>query len=399
MLGSAFFLATGNFYSPNVYEPLFWTGAIYFLVRIINGASPRNWLFFGLVIGLGLQNKHSMAFFGGAIAIAILLTPQRRHLTRKWIWLAAAIAVGIALPNIIWQVQRGWPTWVLLHGIAQSNKNVVLTPWQFFVQQITLMNPATFPLWFGGLIWLLVSSEGRRYRIIAFTYLIALAEFIVMHGKNYYLAGAYPMLFAAGGVAVERIFAVRLRWLKPAIAILVIALAILLAPVVLPILPPDKLLSYMRAIHFEVPRTETSHTAALPQHFADQFGWEELVRSVARVYTSLPSDEQKRAGIFCQNYGEAGAIDFFGPKYGLPPALSGHQNYFYWGPGSCTGEILIVLDHDATNEREQFRSVEDAGPIETSPWAMPYEQRLHILICRGLKTSLPQLWPKLRVWL
>src|ERR1044071_1559708 len=138
-------------------------------------------------------------------------------------------------------------------------------------------------------------------------------------------------------------FALRLRWLKPAIAILMIASAILLAPVVLPILPPDTLVSYMRAIHFEGPRTETSHTAALPQHFADQFGWEEMVQSVARVYTSLPPDEQKRAAIFCQNYGEAGAIDFFGPKYGLPPALSGHQNYFLWGPRDWTGEVALVL--------------------------------------------------------
>ncbi|PYL46241.1 MAG: glycosyltransferase [Verrucomicrobia bacterium] len=399
MLGSLFFLAIGNFYSPNVYEPLFWTGAIYFLVRIINGAPLRTWLWFGLVIGLGLQNKHSMAFFGIAIAIAILFSSERKHLARKWIWLAAAIAVGIALPNVIWQVQRGWPTWVLLHGIAQSNKNVVLTPSQFFLQQITLMNPATFPIWFGGLIWLLVSREGRRYRVIAFAYLIALVEFILMHGKNYYLAGAYPMLFAAGGVAFERIFAVRLRWLRPAIAVLILGSAGTLAPVVLPILPPDKLLAYMRTIHFEVPRTETSHTAALPQLFADQFGWEEMVQSVARVYTSLPPDERKRAGIFCQNYGEAGAIDFFGPKYGLPPALSGHQNYFYWGPDEYTGEIMLVLDDHATDEREQFQSVQDRGPVETSPWAMPNEQRLHILICRGLKTSLRELWPKLRVWL
>jgi hypothetical protein len=207
------------------------------------------------------------------------------------------------------------------------------------------------------------------------------------------------MLFAGGGVAFEQMFAVRLPWLKPAIAVLVIASVIVFAPVVLPILPPAKLLAYMRAIHFEVPRTETSHTAALPQLFADQFGWEEMVQSIARVYTILPPDEQKRAAIFCQNYGEAGAIDFFGPKYGLPNALSGHQNYFYWGPGSYTGEILIVLDDDATEEREQFHSVEDRGPVETSPWAMPNEQRLHILICRDLKISLRELWPKLRVWL
>ena len=153
------------------------------------------------------------------------------------------------------------------------------------------------------------------------------------------------------------------------------------------------------AIRFEVPRTETSHAAALPQLYADQFGWEEMVRSVARVYASLPANEQQHAAIFCQNYGEAGAIDFFGPKYGLPPALSGHQNYFYWGPGNYTGAIMIVLDDDATDEREQFRSVEDRGMVESSPWAMPWEQRLHIFVCRDLKIPLRELWPKVRVWL
>jgi len=399
MFGSLFFLAVGNFYSPNVYEPLFWTGAIYLLRRIVNGAPSHTWLWFGVVVGFGIQNKHSMVFFGVAIVLAILLTPQRRQFAQKWIWLGGLIALVIALPNILWQIERGWPTWVLLHGIAKSNKNVVLSPWEFFFQQITLMNPANFPLWFGGSIWLLVSHEGRHFRVIAFTYLIAFTEFVVMHGKNYYLAPAYPMLFAAGGVAFERIFALRLRWLKPAIAFLVVVSTVVFAPVVLPILSPEKLLAYMRAIHFEVPRTETSHTAALPQLFADQFGWEEMVRSVARVYASLPANEQKLAAIFCQNYGEAGAIDFFGPKYGLPSALSGHQNYFYWGPGNYTGEIMIVLDDDATDEREQFCSVEDRGMVESSVWAMPSEQRLHIFVCRDLKIPLRELWPKVRVWL
>ncbi|MGH8092194.1 MAG: ArnT family glycosyltransferase [Chthoniobacterales bacterium] len=398
-LTSLYFLAIGNFYTPQVYEALFWTGAIYFLVGIINGAPARTWIWFGVMVGLGLQNKHSMAFFAAAIVLALLFTPERRHFGQKWIWLGGLVAFLIALPNVLWQIQHGWPTWVLLRGIAHSNKNVVLTPLQYIVQQLTLMNPMIAPLWLGGLIWSLFAREGRRFRVIGLTYLIALAEFIVMHGKNYYLGPAYPMLFAAGGVAAERVFALRLRWLKPALALAMLASAAVLSPIVLPILPPEKLLAYMRALHFEVPKTETSFTAALPQLYADQFGWKEMVRSVARVYASLSPEEQKHAAIFCQNYGEAGAIDFFGPRYGLPPALSGHQNYFYWGPGNYTGQIMIVLDDRATDERKQFRSVEDRGPIETSPWAMPWEQRQHIYVCRDLKGSLRDLWPKLRVWL
>ena len=392
------YLSVGNFYSLNVYEPLLWTGCAYVLIRIVNRGSPRLWLWFGAIVGLGLENKHSIAFFAAALIAGVLLTPDRRHFARPWIWVGGLIALAIALPNIVWQMRHGWPTWVLLQNIAHSHKNVVLTPTQFIAQQVLLMNPATLPIWVGGLIWLLVSREGRRYRALGFAYLVALAEFIVMHGKNYYLAPAYPMLFAAGGVAIERVFELRMRWLNPVLAAVLIALAVIIAPLAIPILPPEKLVAYMRTIHLAPPRTETSHTAALPQLFADQFGWEEMVGSVARVYQNLSPEEQKQAGIFCQNYGEAGAIDLFGPRYGLPPALSGHQNYFLWGPRGYTGEIVIVLDERADDEREQFQSVEDHGLIESSPWAMPWEQRVHVYICRGLKRTLYDLWPKLRNW-
>jgi hypothetical protein len=393
------FLAVGNFFSMNAFEPLFWMCAIYLLVRITNGGSPRLWLWFGVVIGLGLENKHSMAFFTVGICIAVLLTPLRHHLAHKWIWLGGLIALAVALPNVIWQIRHHWPTWELLRNIAQSNKNVVLTPAQFMAQQILIMNPVTLPLWLGGLIWLLVSHEGRRYRVIAIAYLITLAEFIIMHGKHYYLAPAYPMLFAAGSVGMERLFSIRLQWLKPALLAAMLALAALLAPTVMPILSPEKLVAYMKSIHFEPPRTETSHTAALPQLFADQFGWEEMVRSVARAYATLSPDDQKRVAIFCQNYGEAGAIDFFEPKFGLPPAISGHQNYFLWGPRAYTGEVLLVLDDSADDERQQFESVEDLGQIESSPWAMPWEQRNHIYLCRRLKGGMSDLWPKVKEWL
>jgi hypothetical protein len=392
------YLSVGNFYSLNVYEPLLWTGCACVLVRIMKGGSPRLWLWFGAMVGLGLENKHSIAFFAAALIAGVLLTPDRRHFSQPWIWLGGLIALVIALPNVIWQMQHGWPTWVLLQNIAHSHKNVVLRPTQFIVQQVLLMNPATLPIWLGGLIWLLVSRESRRYRALGFAYLIALSEFIVMHGKNYYLAPAYPMLFAAGGAAIERAFELRMRWLKPVLATAIIVSAVIIAPLAIPILPPEKLVAYMRTIHLEPPRTETSHTAALPQLFADQFGWEEMVRSVARVYQNLSPEEQKQAAIFCQNYGEAGAVDLFGTQYGLPPALSGHQNYFLWGPRGYSGELVIVLDEQADDEQEQFQSVEDHGLIESSPWAMPWEQRVHVYVCRGLKGTLSDLWPKLRNW-
>jgi Dolichyl-phosphate-mannose-protein mannosyltransferase len=398
-LCALFNLAVGNFFSMNAFEPLFWMGAVYLLVRIINGGSPTLWLWFGVLLGLGIENKHSTVFFGVGIFVGLLVTPERRHFANKWIWLGGAIALAIALPNILWQTRHHWPTYELLSNIAHSSKNVALSPAQFIAQQITLMNPATLPLWLGGLLWLFASRGGRRYRPIGIIYLVTLAEFIILHGKSYYLAPAYPMLFAAGGVAVERVFAARLQLLKPLLLAAIIVSGALLAPMVLPILPPEKLVAYMRAIHMEPPRTETSHTAELPQVFADQFGWEQMVGSVAYVYHHLKPEDQKRVAIFCQNYGEAGAIDFFGRKLGLPPAISGHQNYFLWGPRDWNGEVILVLDTNDTDEREQFGSVEDLGQVASSPWAMPFERGRHIFLCRDLKGSVQELWPRIKNWL
>jgi dolichyl-phosphate-mannose-protein mannosyltransferase len=398
-LCALFNLAVGNFFSMNAFEPLFWMGAAYLLVRIINSGSPTLWLWFGTLLGLGIENKHSTMFFGVGIFVALLLTPERRHFANKWIWLGGLIALVIALPNILWQALHHWPTYELLTNIGHSNKNVALSPAQFIAQQAVFMNPGTLPLWLGGLFWLFASHDGRRYSVIGIIYLLTLVEFIVLHGKSYYLAPAYPMLFAAGGVAVERIFAARLKWIKPVFLGATIAMGALCAPLVLPILPPDKLVAYMRAIHMEPPRTETSHTAALPQIFADQFGWDQLVSSVADVYHHLRPEDKKRAAIFCQNYGEAGAIDFFGPRLGLPPAISGHQNYFLWGPRYWTGDVILVLDTNDEDERELFGSVEDLGQVVSSPWAMPFEQRMHIYLCRDLKISVRELWPRVKKWL
>jgi hypothetical protein len=398
-LSAMFLLAVGNFFSMNAFEPLFWTGCIYLLVRIINGGPPKLWLWFGAIAGLGLENKHSMAFFGLGIFVALLLTPERRHFREKWIWLGGLIAFLIALPNVIWEAQHHWPTYELLNNIARSTKNVALSPLDFLKQQVLLNNPVTLPLWLGGLIWLFAARAGRRYCAIAITYLVTLGVFLALHGKSYYLAPAYPMLFAAGAVATERVSAVRCRWVKPLFFAVILIAGAILAPLALPILSPEKLIAYMEKIHVQPPRTETSHTAALPQLFADQFGWEQMVVSIAHVYHHLKPEDRNRAGIFCQNYGEAGAVDFFGRKYDLPPTLSGHQNYFLWGPRNYSGDVLLVLDTDANDEREQFESVEDLGQVLSSPWAMPYERRTHIYLCRGLKSDLHKLWPQVKKWL
>jgi hypothetical protein len=222
------------------------------------------------------------------------------------------------------------------------------------------MNPATLPLWLGGLLWLFASRSGRRHSAIGIIYVVTLAEFIILHGKSYYLAPAYPILFAAGGVAVERVFAVRLQLLKSLLLAAIIVSGALLASMVLPILSPEKLVAYMRAIHMEPPRTETSHTAALPQVFADQFGWEQMVGSVAHVYHHLKPEDQKRVAIFCQNYGEAGAIDFFGRKLGLPPAIPGIRIIF------CGDRAIGTAKSFWCSTRTTTTSASNSGQSKTS---------------------------------
>ena len=400
VIAAPVYLSYGYLLTMNSFEPLFWMGAAYILIRILKGGDPRLWLLMGAIIGLGLENKHSMAFFGAALAAGVLLTPERRLLRSPWPWLGVLVAFLVALPNLIWQAQHGWPTWELLNNVKNSHKNVVLGPVQYFLQQILLMNPVEFPLWSGGLLWLLLARKGRTYRAVGWSYLAAFAIFVGLKGKNYYLAPSYPMLVAAGSVfLVDLVERVQKGWIITAYAGAMVASGALLAPLALPILPAEELPAYMKAIHIEPPRTEASHTAALPQTFADQFGWEEMVASVADAYRSLAPEERRGARIFGQNYGEAGAVDFFGRKYGLPPAISGHQNYFFWGMRGGTGKVVIVLDDNPGSLPEICTSVEDRGPIRTHPQALPTEQRLRVYVCRDMKVSLEELWPKVKHWL
>jgi len=219
--------------------------------------------------------------------------------------------------------------------------------------------------------------------------------------KSYYLAPMYPMLFAAGAVAVEVALAAwvptrQRRWAQAGVAGVVAVAAVPTAFVALPILSPERFIAYQAVLGFGPPQTEVSHTAALPQIFADQFGWPEFVAEMARVYHALPADERRRAVLFAGNYGEAGAINLFGPALGLPRAVSGHQNYFLWGYGKAGDDAVIITRGRRENLEAQCQSVEQAG-THFHPWGLP-GQNGPIFVCRGLKTPLAELWPRMKVW-
>lgn len=399
-LATPIVLAVSGILSMNVFEPLFWTGCAYVLVRLADGAPPRLWLLFGLLAGLGLMNKHSTAFFGAAVLAGVVLSPLRRHLATPWPWAGAGVALLVFLPNLLWQAAHGFPTLEDLRNVARTGKNVVLGPGPFVLQQVLQQGPHLLPLWLGGLAWLLF-ARGGRHRALGAAFAVFFVLMFAMKAKAYYLAPVYPMLLAAGAVALDELLERRRSlagraWPRAAAAAWVVLLTLPAAPMVLPLLPPERLAGYLDRIGFDPPKTEVAHAGPLPQMFGDQFGWPELAADVAKVWNGLKPEERARGGIFANNYGEAGAINLFGPALGLPPAISAHQNHFFWGPRGFDGDVLVVLQDDRESLERLCASVEEAGRHE-HPWGMA-EENGAIWVCRGLKTPLPELWPRLKKW-
>jgi hypothetical protein len=376
-----------------------WGGLAFVVLRLINTANPKLWLVFGAIAGVGLLNKYSIVIFAAALIAGLLLTRQRRLLFTPWVIIGGATALLIFSPNLIWNIQHHWPFLELMRNIRATGKDVILSPGMYLVQQVLMLNPASFPFWFGGLLFYFFSRDDKSYRNFGWTFVITILIFMITHGKDYYSAPAYVILFAAGGVATERLIAVRPKWrtvLRPACFIW-LALGVVPLPLVLPVLPIETFLRYQSHLPFEVPKTERSFVGeTLPQYYADEFPWPGLVAATARVYHSLTPEEQQRAAIFGSNYGQAAAIDFFGPQYGLPKAISGHQNYFLWGPRQYTGDIVILLGSTEREAREQFESVMVAATLD-NPYAYRYENR-PILLCRGLKWDLQTGWSKVKNW-
>ena len=386
-------LALDHFLNVNAFEPLCWMGCALLLIRIVKTGDEKLWVYFGLLAGLGLETKHSMLIFGFALVAGLLLTPERKHLFNRWLLLAGLLAFLLFLPNLLWNIQYHFPFVELQENIRREGRNVSLSVGMFFGEEVLSMLPLSALIWIAGLWWLMRG----RYRALAFAWGIATALILAMNPRVYYLFPAFPMLFAAGAVQFEAwLERPRLAWIKPAYCVLMVLMGALLAPTLLPLLPPETYIRYANATHLQQPRIENARLGPLPQLFADQFGWEDMAAAVARVYNGLPAGIRSRTAIFGQNYGQADAIDLFGPKYGLPPAISGHQNYFLWGPRGATGESMIVMAGSREDLERKFNVVRVVAHVE-HPYAMPYEH-IYIFYCQGLKGPLAEAWPKVKNW-
>ncbi|MBD3869250.1 MAG: glycosyltransferase family 39 protein [Acidobacteria bacterium] len=393
-------LAIDGLLSMNAFEPLFWTGCIYLLIRIIRTGNSRLWIGFGVLAGLGLMNKHSTLLFGFAVLVALIFSGERRELRKRWIWLGGLVAGLIFLPNIIWQITHDFPTLEGLRNVAETGKNVQLNPLDFILQQVLLHNPLLLPVWVAGLVWLL-AGKGRRLRMVGWIFLTLTATMIALKAKHYYLAPIFPMMFAAGAVAIEGWLFQRPKirfklWPKALILLYVLAAGAIIAPAILPFMPPEQLVAYQERIGLAPSKTEVAHVGPLEQRLGDQFGWEELVADVAFVYNSLPLQERARTGIYASNYGEAGALNQFGPAYGLPAPICAHQNHYFWGPPERDPDNLIWLQWSKEGVQWYCKEVEQVGE-HFHPWGMAEENR-PIYLCRGLKQPLSEIWDDLKHW-
>jgi hypothetical protein len=393
------YLSNGSLLTTNCLEPNLWMGCAYFAILVIKRNEPRYWFWFGVIAGLGLEEKYTIALFAFGIVLGLLLTEHRRVFLNKWIWFGGAAAFLVFLPNLLWNIHYHWPFLQLMHNIRAEHRDVVLGPGEYFLQQTILIHPLAAPIWIAGLAALFFSARLRPYRFLGWTYVVCYAVLFALHGKNYYLAPVYPMLLAAGAVVIESALDRPIgAWLRPAIVMILLAVGVYLAPITVPIFSPDRFLAYAKRLPFKLPVMEYQHRrAALPQWYADQFGWNEIVAETAQAWNQLAPEERPDCAVFAQDYGQAGAINFLGRRYGLPPALSGHQTYFLWGPRGYSGNCMIVLDDRPDRLGQFFEHVQYVGTSADNPYAL--EKRIDVFICRGSKFgTLAQVWPQLKRW-
>lgn len=388
------FLGIHNFYSMNAFDHFFWALSVLLIVRLMKQPSTGLWIALGVAMGLGLQNKISMLFFGFGFLVGMLLTPARRHLATRGPWLCGGIALLIFLPHAVWQIAHSFPTLEFMRN-ASEKKNMPLSPLEFFAGQMIEMHPLTLPFWLAGLVYLLAARDAKPFRLLGWIYIAVFIVLVSNNAKTYYLSPIYPMLFAAGAVWTEKGIA-RLGWrgAKTAIILVLIAGGAATAPMALPVLPVDAFIRYQDWLGLRPPQGERHELGPLPQHYADMHGWRAMAKAVGEAYNRLPPEDRETCVILMTNYGQAGAVDLFGPEYGLPPAVCPHNSYYFWGPGEKSGEVLLSL-YSIEALRQGYGEITVMG-FADHPLAMPYERMRPIYLCRKPKVVFADVWSRLK---
>jgi len=381
-----FCLAGGALMQYVSFDYLFWVLTAYFVVKLLNTEDPRWWIAIGACIGLGLETKYTMGFFAIGIVAAVVLTDARRYLKSKWLWYGVALSILILLPNLIWQARNHFISLDFLQHIHARDVRIGRTK-NFLPEQLqfTLFG---FVLFLAGLYFTLFSRDGKRFRMLGWMYLTPLVIFVIAKGRAYYLAAAYPMLYAAGSVWVERALVCVGSTLQKLIRVLVWAAlltdVVIMGAITLPIAPANS--------------TWAAHAMKINGDFREELGWPELVQTIAEIRDSLSAEERAQLGILTGNYGEAGAVNLYGAQFGLPRAISGVNSFWQRGYGDPPPQTLIVVGADLDDLQGEFASCRLAADIWNRFGVENEETRDHpnIFVCHTLRKPWPEFWKTFR---
>ncbi len=391
VIASAAFMRSGALFQPVVFDQLAWTVALFALLLLARTGDPRWWILVGVAGGFGLLTKFSIGISGVAILVALILLPERRWLATRWPWIAAAIALVIGLPSIVGQIRTGWPAILYARELGEEQLAHV-TVIGFLESQVTMLGPAIF-LAVAGLWEMLRRAQ---FRLVALSCVGALVILLVARGKGYYLLPVYPVLLGAGAAWAERVsdYLAHARGqavVRATIALLVAAYGAFVLPFGLPVLPPQDMARYATLGPGGLVTSNTGQALELPQDYADMLGWRERVQAVARVYDSLPPDVRAKTVIATENYGEAGAIDYYGPELGVPHAICTCGSYWFFGPGVLPGEVVLTYGVEESDLRKVYATVQPAGVVNL-PWSVPEEREAPLYVGTEPRMTLQQLW-------
>ena len=380
-----------GFYSMNAFELLFWLGLGSVLIEIARTGNPRLWLAFGAIAGLALLTKHTVTTYVAALAVAMALTPARRHIASPWLWAGASVAVLMALPNVVWLQAHDWVS-LEFYRNAALYKNNPASPGEVLMQQVLFMSPGVFPVTIAGLLFLWTRREAGDLRHLPLQFAVMLALLVwSAQSRPDRLAGLYPLVFAAGGVQVGD-WARRHAWVRWGLPVWLAVWGALLLPIGTPVLSPGATSDHLARLGIEI-QTErgAGKRTALPQHFADRLGWPLLVDDVAAVRDTLPPGEREAVPIFAQSYGQASAIDWLGAARGLGRVHAVHNTWHLWGPPAENPQVAIVLGDRRERLLELFHEVVEARRHQCGA-CMPWRNDMPIWIARRPKIDIRAAW-------
>jgi len=374
-------------------EPAGWTLCAYLVLRAVMRGESVALLWAALVAGVSLEAKYGIAIWLVGLCVGVTFSDGRRILaTRTFAW-ACLATILIGAPSLIWQALHGWPFLTIIAFHSAEGRIFTGGPVRFLATQALAMNAILAPLWLAGLVAPYMLRALKPARILSVAFAVTALAVFGAHGKDYYLFPAYPSIMAAGAAAAVRLN----KWARRVWLILAFASLAVVSPLVLPILDPPALRRFIVNTGLSpAPNERAAVGAPITQVFSDEFGWRELETAVAAVWRDLPASQRSGTGIFATNYGEAAALDFYGRADGLPPAMSGDNQYFLWGPRDDPHDLILINNVGPGAWRlQRCGSVQRVGTFG-APFAMPYERDRPIYLCRNLVAPLSALWPDLK---